>query len=423
MGSDLRKEADDLLAFVASCVREDGVLYSGIDGKTKVRNDTPLLSDFGDWAPFFVHFGRNDVVEAHIRALPRYVSNGLLKPTQKKFGIPATTAFEHTDLLLGLLDCTALGIESARKPASDMLQACIRVFDIGNKGIKSYFFPNLGIALPITSSVDATYIELLVQAGDVLGEASHIDRAERLADHFLALPFVRTHHLLPEISGLALGKRTRRVQTMKHNTNAVFALLELYRVRPRDELREALTEWIGNAAHLRDESGYIFFSVTREGAQWVGDKVDIVPHVGLLDAITDCAYMLRSDAAKKLALSLGEKLLALQDASTGLVRRSPTVFETHMDAQTDLVIAWEKLSEVTGDRRFSAAASALFDAVRRYHKYEKGYVYSCDSRSGEIVSYRTDIKYNALFLKPYLRYLTGGPIYGNERLSQLLKDR
>lgn len=416
----LEAEAKSLINFVAKCTRKDGLLCGWVDAKTGARDSNHLLADFGDWAPFFLEFGKPEAIDAHLRALPRHLRNGILRPSQRKFGFPVVTAFEHTDLLLGLLDCADQSSD-AREMARVIIDSCERTFHIGH-GMRSYYILGIG-ALPITSSVDGTFIELFVQAAHVLDDPHLLKRAEDLAEYFIGLPFFKEHGLFPELSGWAFGPRTRRAQTMKHNTNTVFGLLELYRANKSPRIYEALLKWLVSVPTLYTKDGYAYFAVTHTGKKWVGDKVDIVPNVGLLDALCDLAYFLKHHDALKCASDLGEKLLFLQDQKTGLVRRSPIAHETHFDAQTDLIIAWEKLAELTGEARYHDAAVRLFKAVRSHHRYNGGYVQSCDSRNGAIVSYRYTTRYNSLFLKAYLLYLNEGSIYDNEHLLQLLKDR
>ena len=420
---ELAREADALISFVETCTRPDGLLAEWVDPKTRRVSPAHLLGDFGDWAPFFLARNHPALVEQHLRALPHYLDkNGILLANKSRFGIPWVTAFEHTDLLLGLLDCSERFPE-AKVLAQKMLAACKHTFGLSAGKVHSYYLHWLGTTLPVASSVDATFIELFVQASATLGDPSLLDDATALAHYFADLPFRTKHHLFPELSGAWWSKRSRQAQTMKHNTNAVYGFLELYRVTKEPWLLQAIEEWVAAVPHLQNSEGYVYFTAWPTRSGWQGDRVELVPNVGVLDLLCDLAWYLKSEQALSSARALGRKLLELQDRQTGLVRRSPTKEKTHLDAQTDLIIAWEKLCELTQESMYGDAAKKLFQAVRTYHRYGEGYAASCNAQTGEVIDYLYFTRYNSLFLKPYLRYLAPGPLYANEPLLQLLKDR
>jgi hypothetical protein len=106
----------------------------------------------------------------------------------------------------------------------------------------------------------------------------------------------------------------------------------------------------------------------------------------------------------------------------GLFPLSPDAAADHLDANTDMAVALNKLAERTGRGDLRSAARRCTEGLLEQHRRPAGYVLSVD-RQGRTVDGRIMIKYQALLLKLALLDERYGPIYQDAARLSLLRDR
>jgi predicted deacylase len=157
-----------------------------------------------------------------------------------------------------------------------------------------------------------------------------------------------------------------------------------------------------------------------------GARVSLTASFSILDGLCDCAHFIPelSDDCLSVARGIADFWL-LHQGATGLFPLYPGESESFIDSETDMSIALHKLTEVTGEPRYAAAAERCIDGLIRFHG-SADYCLSVNVETGEVLNAGQRTKFVCLFLKVLILRIetsAGGTIFGNATLYELLKDR
>jgi len=430
------RSAEIVRWFTADYLRQDGlpVTYlDGIDGR--IISSDHILNDLGDYLPFVRFFGNEQFCRQQIASLKLHLERGILKPRARLFGLPLSTAFEHTDLLLGLIDYYLLEKDDQIiNLAVEITEQILKKLNRDN-GFRSFYLHKLNLALPVFSSVDGTFIELLTNLYVLTEERRYLKIATDIWKRMRSIPVFRETSLFPNLyvvsnnrflsRVLGLYKSFRVINLMKHNTNTLFGFLELYKVGQNPEIEVDINRWVDSVETnaLSAEGGVYRHLESSNGTVQTRTTIDLTAGFAVIDFLCDCMWLLKRERFLTLAEKVADFWLNRQSASTGLFPAEADASYSYLDSETDMVIALMKLHELTSEDKYRAAALRAFDGVLEHHRTEKGYVLSVDITGGKIVNPGIKTKYVSLFMKALILFMLGKPIYQNPELHNLLKDR
>jgi len=269
--NEIKKYAGEIAEWLVSpnYILSDGFLTRGIlNGKKMPDNE---VDDLGDYLPLLFLFGKKDFCKNHIRLLCSYLNKGILPTRQKRRGFYFTSTYEHSDLLLGLLDyCELVQNDKIKQLLKFVLDSVIKKFRIGELAF-SYFIPSFGISIPIFDTQDGMYIEILNQAAEILRDKKYSQKSWQLFESMAKLPFFKKYGLFPfyapspyfiaplHLVFPLLKNHFKEVVTMKNNTNTIFAFLDLFRRTGENPVKQAIYKWFESfQEHLLDKEGFVF---------------------------------------------------------------------------------------------------------------------------------------------------------------------
>ena len=403
-----------------------------IDGK---KSEEPIIKDLGDYLPFFLYFGYTSYCRQHVRDITSQLHNGLLPAQSKLFRIRVTSTYDHSDYLLGLMDylnyVTDPEIETSLKLT---LEAVWRKF-FDRRFPSSYISAPLGVALPFFDTKDGMYMEIFADYYKTRKEDKFRDRALSLWRTLQKVRAKSKVQLLPvlvrhqSIKGWALGSMSRiraqshTIRVMKNNTNSLFGALSLFEIVASDEIARSIREWV---------EALTKYMITREGMVYNFGKLkdgsvspfgpNLTAAFAVIDLLCDLSrcfdeerYLGRAEIIAKFWLSLQGK--------TGLFPLEPNGRASYLDSETDMIVALQKLHDLSGDPIYAEAAQRTFEGILKYHKRTSGYVLSVDTEKGDVVDGMLKTKFICLLLKVFILFLEGGSVYRNEDVFKLLRDR
>jgi hypothetical protein len=396
-----------------------------------------LFNDLGDYLPFFAFLGEDDFCLKQLEDTRcALTADGLLAPDFRYLGFPCVRSYEHTDLLLGLIDAyTFLPSETLQADILRVAHGVKRAFHPEDGYPSSWHFPSLRLRFPVLDLKDGMFIEIWTLLYRHYNNPSFLRTAEQLADHILSLAKQRSTPLVPDVIGTTLfgrwfvnfyfKKGARRYTPIKYIANTVYGFLELYKETNQQTYRQFLEQARTVIAHdLCDAEGAIHIGLqSATGVQHLS-PAKLVQNFPMIDWAADCAYFLKDDSFLRLAERIARPWLEAQDRQTGLIPQDLGGTTTDLDNLTDTSIAFLKLAELTDDARYRTAAHRIIDGILTYHRQPEryGYALSVDTRTGEVVDGQRKIKFICLFLKTLIVRDRGTPIFGTE-LYDLTKDR
>jgi len=432
----LEKSTEIVGWFATDYLREDGLPFSFLDSTDgRITYYEHILSDLGDYLPFIRFFGNEQFCRQQVEALRVHLKHGILKPRTRLFGIPLTTAFEHTDLVLGLMDYYLLDKDGRiLELAIEIMDQLLRKF-YHNNAFHSFYLHGLNMVVPVFSSIDGTYIELLVNLHSLTGESRYLKAARDIWLFMRNIPTFRERGLFPHLhiagNSLLLSKASnffqgfRAINLMKDNTNSAFAFLELYKVDHNPEVETEINRWTSSVERdaLSKEGGaYWCMELSGEKIR-VRSGVNLTASFAVIDFLCDCGWILKQERFLTLAKRIADFWLGLQGTTTGLFPSVPDTSGSYLDSETDMIIALVKLHELTGEARYRESALRAFDGILRYHRRDRGYIMSVNIENGETINPAIKTKFVSLFLKALILFISEKEIYQNPWLHNLLKDR
>jgi len=153
-------------------------------------------------------------------------------------------------------------------------------------------------------------------------------------------------------------------------------------------------------------------------------KSFLAPSFALLDFLCDfyVEFGRREDIelAKEVACFWIER-----QGKTGLFPLCGESKASFIDSETDMMIALEKLFELTGEKQIKQAQQKCWEGTMKWHA-GNDFVLSVDIDSGKVLNFGQRTKFVSLFLKMIilkLEKLENKDIYKDLKLFNLLKDR
>lgn len=431
---DLRAEAMRIIDTVLESHRLDGTSLCATIVNGKKSNET-ITKDLGDYLPFFLYFGYTSFCCEHVKDITSRLRQGLLPGASKLFKIRVTSTYDHSDYLLGLMDyldyVKDAGIEHSLRSTLEVLWQ--RFFD--REIPSSYISTLLGVALPFFDTKDGMYVEIFCDYYKKSGEKLFLDRAIKLSK---ILQKVRRNcpvSLLPALArhnnvwGRVLEsipqakKQCRVIRTMKNNTNSLFGALSLFDVTKDPELSRVIQEWLDALIrYMVTTEGAVYNFATLEKGHVAPYDANLTAAFAVIDLLCDASRCLNYDGYLEQAEKIAKFWLSLQ-GKTGLFPLSPGGSASYLDSETDMIIALQKLNDLTGNNTYGLAAQRAFEGILRFHNTAHGYVISVDIEKGNVVNSMLKTKFICLLLKAFILFLEGGSVYANENIFKLLRDR
>ncbi len=380
-----------------------------------VKLEKIVVDDLGDFIPFIGYFGREDIVDRHLTFLEH-----------ERDHIVFNRAFAYTDFLFGLLWYARIGVhaERARKLAAHFGKAVEQRFF---SRIFSSYAPG-GFALPLFNTLDATFIEVWTEFYRETKDERYLIRAGQLA-RMLGGSVVFSHYgLIPEIiptgplaflGGMSLHQKLLRARLMKNNTSFGFGLVDLYSCTHDTEIGDLVDRLVfGIRDRALAANGVMAHALT------TGDcRAYLTPSFAVIDFLCDAYHALARSEYLSIARAVADFWLKEQSRRTGLFPNIAGEKASYSDSETDMAVALFKLSELTGDVQYEDAAHRALIGMIDYHFVNDEFYLQVDIDTGAVIDRREKTKFSLLFLKPFIRLIEGGSIYGSEKLFMLLKDR
>lgn len=427
--AELTAEAERIMRLLKSEFRlPSGAL--GLERSEGVLFPHHIFPDLGDYLPFFLYFGDDQFADEQVDLYEKTLKKGYLVSEFKSFGVPGLVkSYEYTDLILGLADYHAhRTTDRSRDLYKGALDAAIRAFRLAGKP-SSFYHPRLHVHLPVFDTRDGTFIEILVEAADALGDERYLRVAENLYERLIALPFYMEHDLVPTFHAppyirhaLRNDKRFDSATICKNNTNTLFGFLALWKRTRRADVRESMEGMLAEIASKAMFEGGVAETFDPDNAPTSALLTASFP---VVDFICDHAYATGTSTWLPLAERIANYWVGLRGA-TGLFPHRSGCRETFFDSETDMTIALRKLAEITGERRYRDAADACFEGVMRYHA-PADYPLAVDIETGEVTNSAQRTKFLALFLKLLIATIReadlGESPLRTPSLTSLLKDR
>jgi hypothetical protein len=388
-----------------------------------------VFCDFGDIAPFLLHFGKTDFVAGQLQILERTLRHGVLVSEFPTLGVRGwVKSYEYTDLLLGLLDVHQTNPELvSRESVERTLQQVIRLFRYDKKFCSWYFYP-LRLPVPVRDTRDGMMIELFVDAQRLLGGERYSAIAKSIADQLLTLPWYQKHHLLPTLvtpstlTDRLLGQKSTQAEIAKHTTNTLYGLLALLQTTGDNIYDTHIEQMLIAVRDTATHDGGGVVKTYRPGQ--APKKGFLTSSCFTLDFICDYVQVTGKTEWLAYGQTIADYWISRQSA-LGLFPEFSDGETSFLDSETDMSVSLAKLYECTGDVRYWQAAERCIGAVITQHgQYD--YPLRVSIVDGQPKDTLQKTKFLALFLKAIIllqAYAKGETIYSSPQLHALLRDR
>lgn len=433
----------EVFALVGTLFREvytpaGGLAHFCVDGRSGApEGDKDLLPELADYLPLLAAAGHRDYVLAQGERVKARLAAGtpVANPDPGLWPwLRRSNPFYYGDLILGLLECHALGLgDWWLAAAREQLALVLRHFRRGDALAKEV--AAFGLALPVAESNALIVVELLVEAqlrsldaplrqgGALLRQADSLLRPWlALAEGEGAVPQLR---LLSPLLRLVprFATRRHRYPLYKHNLCFLSSLSALAEATGDPALRQKATSLSERAAvFFRGPQGVFCQAVRREGGALVHERPTLKA-TQLAEHLCDLAVALAREDLLAEAERQCRWWLERRQPETGLIPYSTDGFATDVDSLTDFAVTLLKLFAATGRASYLQAAEDLLRALRRHHLGAYGLHRSLDARDGAVLDARVETRFTSLFLKPWLALPSAASLYRDPALLSLLRDR
>jgi len=470
---DIISAAKQIADFVmVTCVGKSGAIAEFVDLERSKCFGRALLSDLGDYAPFFFWLGKISGEERYcnwaenqIRLAANFamMPNGLFvffdsdktRPCYKT-NMRIFEVFNQDDAILGLV----LMYELTRK---DFYLQLAQNFSCGISNALSkqgfpytHVIPPLKLRIPISfPSYSGLYIEEFCRLATMTGEDSFLDTAARIANAWIKSEYFEKHGLFsfqtlssrfspaPRIIEYILNRRTslnfNSSYMMKHNTNMIFGLMKAYQLTNDHGFLEAIEKWLKSLEEKMLNDSSMFYSLWNSQTK-KPTNITLESNHAILDVLLENYVQSKETKWLDLAENCADSWLALQRDS-GLIPEGPEKVKfllrkrsipelpmhfSRLDSQVDFAIVLLKLHELTGKRGYYDSCFRILDGVLVKHRFENGLCEFVDIKTEEKYGKTIETKFLTLFIKlPIVCYeaLQGKRIYENPTLANLIRDR
>ena len=398
--------------------RDDGMYATVFRGRSVV-DDTPLVADLGDFAPFLAVFGQRDFALALVESTTAHLRHGLFSQSGD------ISLFDNHDFVLGLVELyTATKEQMLLERALDAVTSLERRFERRGLLVDRLHGGLRDKVLALANPFNGGYIELCCDLYELTDERWLLDTATRWARAWLKTPYFRFHGLFSRfnsarlpIAGYLASRLARHgpVRLFKDNTNMVWGLAALHRLTGETWLQRGITRFVRAFRRGLWASGRVKPVVGKHAEFQLGSAM------ATLDLLCDLAQSGVCPDALDLARGIAEACLD-QQRPNGTYATGEINGPDHLDWNTDVGVGLWKLWELGDDRRYAEAAIHGWAGTLATHDTPAGLVMAVDA-SGRPADDRIIVKYQALVLKSALLWELPGEIYQNRHLWLLLRDR
>ncbi len=453
MAMDLAAEQQKLVAFVKAALQ-----------------DAPLSEDLGDYLPFLAAVGERSFCDQQVALATRSFRNGFAVgdafPKLRRYGNSLLVPELNTDTLLGFLELFRITRDPALLTHADRLvSALLRDFAQPTGTLvpgatrrplhlAGFRIPRLRYSVPLARGMNGLYAELLCDFAELSGNSAYRDRAEQLADAWLAEPFFQATGLFPAATFFSNRWRnqfladSRTVTHFKPNTSVANGLLAVYESTRTPRYREALLRWFSAVEQKLTTAPAPDGANASEGAvhlSWDArtsqrSTPTLLAAFPTIDLCCDAAHILgpATPEGKKL-MAFAERIARFwlsKRTPLGLIPQQASGGPTLLDSITDFSMSLFRLHELT-HKPYHTAALALVEANLRHHAvtpddswafiggkpaFLPALAESVDSATG-IPTKTVKPKFVALALKPLIYLRSGKRMYETPSLRKLLRDR
>ena len=410
-----------------------GVPWFAVNGRdgTPVGQHT-LLPELGDYLPFLAMIGETDYVQGQ-----RRIVEGMLLPAIEPLNpnagslrwLKRQNPFYFSDLILGLLDCHALGLgDQWLAMAEDQTNRVMETFWKGDGLCKERFLAS-GWRLPICESDSLVMAEIMLDLYQANGNQRYLQSAEAILSPWLEL--AADSGVVPQVRPLAwwprwiprFARRSQCCLLYKHNFFFLSALASLARVTQDPELEKRLiTITFSALRHFQGEATVPYYRTIATKRGLIRDMPTLKCTL-LADHCCDIGQEYRNGELLEIAMAMAEFWLDQRHPKTGLIAYQLNDMATNADAITDFAVTLIKLHAASGQQKWLTAALELLAGMLTYHLGPFGLYLSVDIRDGRVLEPTVETRYVSLFLKPWLLLDRPGSVYEQPLLLSLVKDR
>ena len=426
----------------------EGFPFFKIDALTgKPLSSQNILTDLGDYLPFFLWCGKGDYVERHINLAQDFFEkvNIILYELGEVPGVTlkhrlrrlilgySTLSFEYSDLLLGLIECYEIKRDQGLLDFIDFMIDKIYALFFTKNNLACVYYPRVKYKLPVAKPTNGIFIEQLIDLYRLTGHRKYLDKANQLLNPWLDSEFFRETGLFPsQIFASKLipknwsGNKNphRTAYLTKDNYCMAAAVLALFSLSHEPPLNHALINWFdGVTKYFIDENGGVYqWTIIESPDRFVRGPLTSKSYA-VVDFCCDYTWSTGDGRYIKTAERIAEFYLSRQSKETGLLPTTETPEESYFDDETDFAISLMKLYELTGKEIYKEAAIKIFNGQIKYHHTARGYVNRVNIYTGEVTENIIESRYCSLFLKLILLFLEERRIYADPVFMNLLRDR
>lgn len=387
-----------------------------------------IFPDMGDFLPFFLYFGEDQFISSQINIFQKTLKNKILFSEFKSMGIPGLAkSYEYSDLVFGLIDYDlSVGSQQSKELLDEQVKIMINIFNY-SKNINSFYHPILK-RLPILDSRDGMMIELFVELYKIKKEDRFLNLATNVYGQLVSSAFYKKYKIFPTLGPKSYlkilpSKKFKEAEIAKVNTNTLYGILELYKVKKDEGLLKTIDQTVDAVIDKSIDGAGVMKTFTPKNPNY--KKAFLTSSFMMLDFLCDLYQETRDNKYLNIAQKIADYWINLQSKSTGLFPMYSNSNKTFLDSETDMAIALYKLFEITDNQKYQEAADTCYDGIIKYHG-SKDYVLSVNVDSGETMDGQQKTKFLALFLKLLILKMKldqGEKIYVNQDLFNLIKDR
>ncbi len=424
----------------------DGWPWYEIDGDQGHNlSDRTLIVEIGDYLPFFLSAGEEDFVIREIQSLrsvfkeqtPMFNQPIMRRNKGLQLKLPGlglmryTDMLDYSEILYGLLECSDI----ADCPVWSEL-AC----EIGEQVVKLFLKKNYLSSwswkdhkVPLTEPLSGMFIEIFCELKSCRSEVNFLAVAEDMGRFWSQNVFFRQYGVFPSVvvTSKLLKKvpqiqpATRRAVLVKHNLAMLWGLKSLYLHTGKVYWLDCVKHWLeGAKQHFLLPEG--IYSHVAFGFPWSspnGQYPVLSTNFAMIDLLCDLHYETEESSYLQEAMTAGDWWLDRQSSQTGLFPDDVSKNISYLDGNTDFIVAYLKLYEISGEDKYRQAALKCLKGVIKYHHCPYGYYTNVHLNNGTPLNARVETRFVSLFMKALLLIESGASIYGPDGWLDRLKDR
>ena len=434
--------------FRSTYLREDGFPHYDVDGETgKPLSPRSLLSELGDYVPFIAASGDAAYVRNQVQLLQKQLESrpSLFDAPQARvhagvrlslpFNIrPAhTDSLDYTEILYGLLELHQLWQDYSLIELADRVLQQVSALFARNGFIATWCLLRPRWALPVCESMNGMYIEIFADFFRATRDRQYLESARELADHWVSLPNFREKGFFPSVHLLSKSMtwipRFRRIaaraELVKYNSCMASGLMALFREDPGGPWADHLRHWAsGIVQHFQFQPG-VFYHLSDDTPllPQFPERPVLSTNFAIIEIFADLFHALGDQQYFELALAGADFWLEQQSARTGLFPDAVGGDTSYLDGNTDLIMALMRMFELTGEDKYMHSSLRALKGILKYHRAPCGYMRDVGLETGKPLCPNVETRFVSLLLKPLLLFQRGWRIYGQENMSDILRDR